>query len=150
MNINVDHGRMRRFGHMHGMHNGWGSGPFVFIGGAVWAVVIAFLLGYFVMLLWNWLMPMLFSLKTIGYWQAFGIILLARFLVGSFGHGGGGGRQKHFHYHGDEGSEWEDDGKDWGGHSKWKYYGKYWKEEGKEAFDKYVERKEQEKVKKPE
>jgi uncharacterized membrane protein len=32
------------------------------------------------MLLWNWLMPLLFGLKTIGYFQAFGLHLLARLI----------------------------------------------------------------------
>jgi hypothetical protein len=39
-------------------------------GGIILAVAMAFLFGYFVMLLWNWLMPVLFGLKIITYWQA--------------------------------------------------------------------------------
>ena len=39
-----------------------------------------------VMLLWNWLIPSLFGLITINFWQALGILLLARILFG------GGGR----------------------------------------------------------
>lgn len=34
----------------------------------------------FMMLLWNWLMPYLFGLKTIGYFQAFGLHFLARLI----------------------------------------------------------------------
>jgi len=43
------------------------------------------LFGWVVMSLWNWLMPVLFGLKTIGYWQAFGLIILCRLLFGGIG-----------------------------------------------------------------
>ncbi len=33
-----------------------------------------------VMWLWNWLMPDLFGLSTITFWQAFGLSILARIL----------------------------------------------------------------------
>ncbi|WP_273568946.1 hypothetical protein [Maribacter halichondriae] len=43
---------------------------------------IALLVGYIVMRLWNWLMPELFGLQEIGYWQAVGLLILAKiFLV---------------------------------------------------------------------
>lgn len=35
-----------------------------------------------VMWLWNWLMPSLFGLPLISFWQAFGLMLLFNFLVG--------------------------------------------------------------------
>ena len=47
------------------------------IGILILAVV---LLGYPTMLLWNWLMPDLFSLPYITFWQACGINLLASIL----------------------------------------------------------------------
>lgn len=34
------------------------------------------------MLLWNWLAPDLFSLSTISFWQAAGILILLRLLIG--------------------------------------------------------------------
>ncbi len=40
--------------------------------------------GAVVMLLWNWLMPALFGLVTISFWQALGIFILARILFGGF------------------------------------------------------------------
>ena len=43
--------------------------------------------GTVVMLLWNWLMPSLFSLKVIAFWQAVGLLALCRILFGR--HGGG-------------------------------------------------------------
>jgi hypothetical protein len=50
--------------------------------GLITAVVLGFLFGYFVMMLWNWLMPVLFGLKVITFWQAFGLIVLAKLLFG--------------------------------------------------------------------
>jgi hypothetical protein len=53
-------------------------------------------LGLVVMSLWNWLMPALFGLKLIGYWQALGLIILSKTLFGGFrGSGGRGGRRLH-------------------------------------------------------
>ena len=38
-----------------------------------------------VMLLWNWLIPAIFGLAAVNYWQALGILALCRLLFGSFG-----------------------------------------------------------------
>lgn len=56
--------------------------------GAAWvaiAVLLAFLFGFFVMLLWNWLMPAIFGLPAITYWQAWGLVLLSHLLFKSNG-----------------------------------------------------------------
>jgi hypothetical protein len=34
--------------------------------------------------LWNWLMPTLFGLHTITYWQALGLLVLSKILLGGF------------------------------------------------------------------
>jgi hypothetical protein len=34
--------------------------------------------------LWNWLMPVIFGLPHIGFWQALGLLLLSRILFGGF------------------------------------------------------------------
>src|SRR5580704_17419236 len=60
---------------------------------AVLFVVVLVGLGFVVMGLWNWLMPALFGLKVIGYWQAVGLIILSTILFGGFR--GGGGRSGH-------------------------------------------------------
>jgi len=44
-----------------------------------------------VMALWNWLLPLLFGLHQITFWQALGILVLARILFGGWGHHGGFG-----------------------------------------------------------
>ena len=62
--------------------------PLVILGVAVF--------GFVVMWLWNWLMPSLFGLKTIGYWQALGLVVLSRiFFGGCRGMGGHDGRWRH-------------------------------------------------------
>jgi hypothetical protein len=50
--------------------------------------------GFVVMLLWNWLMPNLFGLREISYWQAWGLFLLAKILFGFRG-GPSGGNWRH-------------------------------------------------------
>jgi hypothetical protein len=56
--------------------------------------------GWVVMSLWNWLLPALFGWKSIGFWQALGLLALCRILFGGLGHHGGG-RHCHRPGHGD-------------------------------------------------
>lgn len=58
---------------------------FVFFG----ALFVA-LLGYVTMSLWNHLMPYLFHLPALDFWQALGLLVLSRLLFGGFGRGRGG------------------------------------------------------------
>jgi len=54
------------------------------------AVVLFILLGGLVVQwLWNWLLPDIFGLRQITFWQALGLLALCRILFGSFGRGGG-------------------------------------------------------------
>ena len=53
--------------------------------------LFGWLFGEIVMHLWNWLMPALFGLKLITFWQAIGLLILARILVGGLGGGSNGG-----------------------------------------------------------
>ncbi|OQY37610.1 MAG: hypothetical protein B6226_05005 [Candidatus Cloacimonetes bacterium 4572_65] len=39
--------------------------------------------GYVIKALWNWLMPDIFGLKVITYWQAVGLVVLSKILFGS-------------------------------------------------------------------
>lgn len=50
-------------------------------------VVMGALLGGLVMWLWNWLMPVIFGLPTLTFWQAVGLVVLCRLLVGNIGFG---------------------------------------------------------------
>lgn len=55
----------------------------------VGAVGLIFLFGWVVMLLWNWLMPEIFGLQEISYWQGWGLLILCSILFKDFPSGGG-------------------------------------------------------------
>ena len=56
------------------------------LGGVVLAMAMALLLGFVVMWLWNWLMPDIFGLTAITFWQAWGLVVLAHILFKSYPH----------------------------------------------------------------
>jgi len=101
-------------------------------------ILVFLLANYLLMRLWNWLMPDLFGVGTVTYWQALGIFVLAKLLFG-FG-GGGGGKSKGSSSHkkkvksSNKCSPWRRD------FDEWKHYDQFWKEEGEEAFKTYVEK----------
>ncbi len=55
----------------------------------LFALVALTVFGFVAMGLWNWLMPELFGLTRIGFWQAVGLVVLSRILFGGFRHGAG-------------------------------------------------------------
>jgi hypothetical protein len=62
-------------------------------------ILLAFVVGFVVMSLWNWLMPALFGWKTLTFWQAVGLLILSRFLLGGFrGYRGGRGRHAYWRH----------------------------------------------------
>ena len=93
----------------------------------------ALVFGYVIMLLWNWLIPTLFGLGTIGFWQAVGILVLAKILFGGFGFNKFGGRSRRMK------SRFKEKCRE-KGFSKWQHYDKFWHEEGKAAYETYKER----------
>src|SRR5579862_1690667 len=62
--------------------------PFAIIG----IPLFLFVGGEVVMHLWNWLLPPLFGWRTLGFWQALGLLALCRILFGGLHHGGRGWR----------------------------------------------------------
>jgi hypothetical protein len=53
----------------------------------LFGVLFVALFGFFtyvVMRLWNWLMPTLFGLHLITFWQALGVLILSKILFGGF------------------------------------------------------------------
>jgi len=75
-------------------------GIFIFI--AVFAAAIAI-----VMFLWNALMPSIIGWTTINYWQAAGLMILSRLLLGGFGRFGRfGGKRHHFKQKREEFRQW--------------------------------------------
>jgi len=91
-----------------------GRGIALGFGGLVIAGLLGFLFGLFVMLLWNWLMPTIFGLGEVTYWQAWGIAILAHLLFKAGGPGRmrGGRHGKHRGGFGDgehkDREEWKD------------------------------------------
>jgi hypothetical protein len=113
------------------------------LSGIALAIGFALVFGYVVMLLWNWLMPLVFHLTVITYLQAVGIIILAKLLFGSFCGRGHGPKHDRFHkMHGFHGMGGMHGGRFMGGecNGDWKYYKDFWEKEGKEAFDTYIEK----------
>lgn len=60
---------------------------------ALMVIVALVLFGFVVMGLWNWLMPPIFGLRVITFWQALGLVILSKILFGGFHHGRRGGRK---------------------------------------------------------
>ncbi len=98
--------------------------------------ILFLLANYLLMRLWNWLMPDLFGVGTVTYWQALGIFVIAKLLFG-FG-GGGGGKSKSSSSHkkkvrsSNKCGSWRRD------FDEWQHYDQFWKEEGEHAFKAYV------------
>jgi hypothetical protein len=58
------------------------------IGIALLVVIGVAVVSFAVMSLWNWLVPAVIGWKTIDFWQALGMLVLARLLFGFRGFGG--------------------------------------------------------------
>jgi hypothetical protein len=61
---------------------------------ALFVVVALAVVGAVVMALWNWLLPGLFGWPAIDFWQALGLLLLSKILLG--GLRGGGARRMYW------------------------------------------------------
>jgi hypothetical protein len=108
--------------------------------------------GLVIMSLWNWLMPSLFHIVAITFWQAVGLAVLARLLFGvshmGRHHWAHHRRWRHRHAHaGDCCCNDHHDGHHNGkeecncNSDQWKYYDKFWEEEGEKSFNDFVKRK---------
>lgn len=60
----------------------------------------AALFGWIVMMLWNWLMPTIFGLPELSFWQAAGLLMLCKILFGGMGFGHHGHHGHHGCCHG--------------------------------------------------
>lgn len=68
------------------------------------ALLAAVGIGFIIMLLWNSLIPIIFNLPTITFWQALGLLILSRILLGGFG---GHGKRHHHQMHKHMREKWE-------------------------------------------
>ena len=64
------------------------------IGFGILGIGLMALCGWVLMLLWNWLMPDIFGLKLITYWQAWGLLLLSSILFKRMGPSNHSGRNE--------------------------------------------------------
>jgi Ca2+/H+ antiporter, TMEM165/GDT1 family len=70
---------------------------------ALLVLLAAAVMSFVVMSLWNWLMPGLFALHRINFWQALGLLILGKILFGGFR----GPRGPHMHWRGRMMERWE-------------------------------------------
>jgi hypothetical protein len=83
------------------------------------------------MWLWNGLMPKLFGLTTITYWQGIGLGLLGRLLFG--GVGGGNSSESKSKRKGKQRMSHCEDAYE----TDWEKYDKWWTKEGKKSYDEF-------------
>ena len=109
--------------------------------GIMFAALFALVFGLLVKWLWNGLMPDIFGLGPITYWQAFGLVILAKLLFGGFGH--------HFndrpHPHSRSRHIFEENASSRESRRSrhfehWQHYGRFWREEGRAAFNDFLKR----------
>jgi hypothetical protein len=125
------------------------------ITGVIIAALFALVFGGLVMVLWNWLMPALFGLGTIGYWQGFGLVLLAKLLFGGVGHRGmetNKPKGPYGHWRGKyDVNDWRSKrGRSWYGYGSRSerdghfddVYEDWWKKEGATSFETFMDKKE--------
>jgi len=110
--------------------------------GILAAIAFALLFGYVIMWLWNWLMPDIFGLTTITYWQAVGILVLGKLIFGGLGGGHNskshkGKPRKHLKEKMRDSCRTD--------FSHWKHYDRFWEEEGEEAYKAYIARTQEDK-----
>lgn len=115
---------------MRGKSPGEIAGMIIF--GTIFITGLAILLGFVIMWLWNWLMPMIFGLTTLTFWEAVGVFILFKILLG--GCSGFGGKDKSSSKKSKCNNESKRE------FSKWKHYDNFWKEEGNIAYEAYVNR----------
>ena len=101
------------------------------------AVVVAVVFGAVVMLCWNAIIPEIFNLPPIGFWQAVALLVLARLLTGRISHHG-----RHWRRHRSHGHPHGHHRRHGPGHSRQdrEAYAQWWQAEGEAAFLAHQER----------
>ena len=105
--------------------------PFWIGGGIVLGLGVAVLVGFIIMWLWNGLMPKLFDLTEITYWQGLGLALLGRLVFGGVGGGGKSNSKKRDRSDHHKNVPFTNKMKDW------EHYDKWWEAEGKKSFEEF-------------
>ncbi len=95
METNTTNNETSRYGHRCG-HGRRPKAHWIILGILGFAALFT-LGGFGLMYLWNALMPAIFHLGTVTFWQAIGLALLGRLLVGGFHHRPMAHHRAHWH-----------------------------------------------------
>ena len=116
--------------------------------GLAFAGLFALVFGYVVKWVWNMLMPAVFGLSQITFWQAFGIVILAKLLFGGFSPRRYNRSHRNYRAYHDGYFPWKRSGDQRqdlkSNYRNWKYYHRFWHDEGEAAFEAYLDRKREE------
>ncbi len=123
------------------------------IGMVLLGIIALVAFGFIVQLLWNWLMPGIFKLREITYWEGLGILALSSILFGRLGGGSSDDKKKdkknctpirdeiRREFEKEFNKEYEKEyGKKAENAANAEYeqmYEKWWEAEGKDSFEKY-------------
>jgi len=102
--------------------------------GLVTVTALVAIFGFAVQWLWNTLMPEVFNLPEVSYWQAVGLAVLAQIFFGN--HSSYAGNSRSGHSKGEKHVHTSDDGQ----HHNYDSLGTFWKEYGREAFNEWLNR----------
>jgi len=113
------------------------------VGGTFLALFLGFLLGWVIQFLWNATLATMFDWPTIGFWQAVGMFILAKILIGFGGSGGQQHKSKRDQQRDRERMRawWRRRSatppSDESGLTTNELFKQYWQEEGKAAYEAY-------------
>jgi hypothetical protein len=116
------------------------------ISGIVIACFLALIFGLLVKWLWAVTLTPLFNLPQLTYWQAVGLIILAKLIFGGIGHNKDNTRfARHKKWHDRFNGHYDNQRSPFNrflfGAAHGKYYKEFWEKEGKQAFADYLERR---------
>lgn len=98
--------------------------------GIIGITVLGLVFGILVRWLWNALMPVIFGLPEIGFWQAVGLVVLTHIFFGGHGH--------HYEHSRSRKSRRQDKEEDPFHLEMERDYREFWREEGREAFREWM------------
>lgn len=102
--------------------------------GIVGAAALAIVFGLVIQWLWNELMPAIFGLPEVSYWQAVGLVVLAHILFGGHHHSSNGHSSKKKMVC----KEAEPEGDSAQYSMEWSSFREFWRDSGREAFSAWL------------
>jgi hypothetical protein len=103
--------------------------------GFVAVITLAAIFGLAVQWLWNTLMPVVFSLPEVSYWQAVGLVVLAQVFFGNH-HSSHSGNNSNRHGKGEKHIHTDNAGQQ----HNYDSFGAFWKDYGRDAFNEWLNR----------